>query len=73
MGLKLKKLLKSKTVHGLIVAALAPELAPVILQNAPAVLDVLGVSGATAGKVVALAGIAYGLYGRAVAKEPLTS
>lgn len=69
--MSLKKLLKSKTVHGILVAALAPELAPVILQNAPVVLDALGVSGPTVGKLFGAAGALYALYGRAVAKGPL--
>ena len=74
MSLKkfLKKALKSKTVHGVLIAAGGPSLIPLLLENAPSLLNVLGVAPGTAGKVVGVAGALYAIYGRAKAQGPLT-
>ena len=68
----LKRVAKSRTVWGAVIAASGPTLIPAILSVAPVVLDAAGVSPDAAGKIVGLAGAALAVYGRIRARGPLT-
>ena len=69
--MSLKKFLKGKKTYiGIAIAAAGPNLLPALLENAPAILDVVGVGPITAGKIVGAAGLLYAVYGRMKATPP---
>lgn len=70
--MSLKKFLKGKKTYlGIALAAAGPNLVPALLENAPAILDVVGVDPVTAGKIVGAAGLLLAIYGRAKATQPV--